>query len=364
MTQDRILKIMKGLNTFSQDDIIIMADIYENEASKIIAELVKEEKIISVGDKYKYLNKISDRKTTLQLVEKPEIKVNQNNNINFKQAAEYFLVNYASINCTPSTFKTYASIIKVHLTPFFGKMNLKDITQKEIKEFIDLKQKQYVSNKRINNSVTLFGNIFNKFKEWGFISESPYNGIINVKFPKENNVRILEETEVNSLLEKSKTDYPNLYPLILLILFAGLKRAEILALQKKDINLINKKISINKTFFEGKIIIAKFKSIIRQVDIPENIIRQIKQVIKYKKEDDFIFYEPILGSFTIDRQMRKQLSGILRALNIDKLTFNDLRHTYEYNRLQERMSVDYLHKQLGDYSIQATMDKYRDFIKN
>jgi len=32
------------------------------------------------------------------------------------------------------------------------------------------------------------------------------------------------------------------------------------------------------------------------------------------------------------------------------------------NKIRIERSIDYLHKQLGDYSIQATMDKYRDFI--
>ena len=47
MIQDRVLKIMKGLNTFSPDDIIIMADVDEDEADDIIAEFIKEEKIMN-----------------------------------------------------------------------------------------------------------------------------------------------------------------------------------------------------------------------------------------------------------------------------------------------------------------------------
>ena len=59
MIQDRILKIVKGLNTFSQDDLVIMAGIYEDEAEEVLAELVENSVIAVIADdKFKFIEKI------------------------------------------------------------------------------------------------------------------------------------------------------------------------------------------------------------------------------------------------------------------------------------------------------------------
>ena len=119
MIQDRVLKIIKGLNTFSSDDLISMTDIDEYEVEKILVKLVKEEKIVPIGSHYKYLNKAQNQKPSLRLIKKPDRKIIQDKNISFKDAAEYFLINHALQNCTPSTFKSYKSIIYTHLIIFF-----------------------------------------------------------------------------------------------------------------------------------------------------------------------------------------------------------------------------------------------------
>ena len=363
MNQDKVLKIIKGLNRFSPDDIEIMTGFDTTQAIDILEKFLSAGLISRLSEsEYRYINKIPERRGIFKLVEKPQRQPILDRDINFKQAAQYFIAEHAKETCTPSSLKTYISITRVHLIPFFGKIKLKNITQNNIKDFIELKQKQNLSNRRVRNCVTLFGNMFNKFKEWGFVLDSPYNGIINVKFSKEMKIRVLNESEVDFILKASKSNSLNLYHFILLGLSAGLKKAEIFALTKEDIDLKIKKININKTLFEGEIILPKSKTNFRKVDIFENIIPDLKQALKNKQENDFIFYDTRSSFFTQEKKIRYEFNKILKVLNLEKFTFNELRHTYAYNAVIQGMSIDYLHKQLGDYSIQATMDKYRNFI--
>lgn len=363
MNQDKVLKIIKGLNRFSPDDIEVMTDFCEAETQDIIEKFLSDGLITKLSElEYSYVNKIPERRGIFRLIEKPQVKAIPDKNINFQQAAEYFLTNYVLQNCTTSTYKTYNSSIKSHLTMFFGKMDLNCITQQDIKNFIGVKLQEKLSDKNIRNCVTLLGTMFNKFIEWGLILESPYNGIINVKARIKPNIKVLKETEVNHLLKILKTNCRNTFIITLLILSTGLKKVEILGLKKQDIDLKNQKISINKTLFEGKILPLRTKTAIRQVDIPENIIPELKKSIRNKQSDDFIFYDMSTSYYTQDKCMRHQFRIALNQLNIDQFKFDNLRHTFAYNALQRGMSIDYLHKQLGDYSIQATMDRYRDFI--
>jgi integrase len=198
--------------------------------------------------------------------------------------------------------------------------------------------------------------------EWEMVTSSPYNGVINVKKEKRHNIRILNMSQIKYLLRKSKSNSIILYQFIMLALSTGLKRAEIFALKKEDIDLKNKKITVNKTLYTGKIIMSRAKTTIRQVDIQDSIISQLEKSLGNKEENDFIFYDTKLSYYTQDKRLRAIFSSMVKQLNLEKFAFDELRHTYAYNCLQQGRSIDYLHKQLGDYSIQATMDKYRDFI--
>lgn len=360
MNQEKILKIIKGLNKFLLDDIVMMLDIDETEAKNIIDNLIIEEKVAFIDEKnYRYIKNSKAERILLKLAKKP---MSNFKDINFKDTSEYFLMNHALLNCTPATFKTYKSLIKTHLNQFFGKMQLKNINQHHLQEYIELKQQEKLSNKRINNSLALLGNIFNKCLEWEFIDKSPYNGIINVKFKKKNFVTILTKKEAESLLNVAKFKYPKLYLMILFILETGLKKGELLALKKEDIDFENLKIKVNKTLFEDKIVIPKSTNVIREVDITKKLITEIKTLIRNKLDEDFIFDPCGLSHFTQDRQLRINFAKLTKEIGLCGLKFNELRHTYAYNAIQSGMGIDYLHKQLGDYLIQATMDKYRDFI--
>jgi integrase len=360
MTQEKILKIIKGLNKFQLDDIVMMLDIDETEAENIINNLITEEKVAVINENnYRYIKNLKTERILLRPDKKP---ANNFKNINFKDTSEYFLMNHALLNCTPATFKTYKSLIKTHLNQFFGKMQLKNINQYHLQEYIELKQQEKLSSKRINSSLTLLGNIFNKCIEWEFIDKSPYNGIINVKIKKKNYVTILTRKEAENLLSVAKLKYPKLYSMILFILETGLKKGELLALKKEDIDFKNLKIKVNKTLFEDKIVIPKSTNVIRQVDITKKLIAEIKTLTADKLDEDFVFDPCGLSHFTQDRQLRINFAKLAKETGLCGLKFNELRHTYAYNAIQSGMRIDYLHKQLGDYLIQATMDKYRDFI--
>lgn len=364
MNHDKVLKILKGLNTFSLDDIAIITGLEETELLPLLSEYLSDGTISKLSEsEYRYINKIPSYRGMLRLIEKPQSNYSINENINFIEAVEYFLMYYASQNCTPSTFKTYKSSFKCHLIPFFKTVKLAEITREDIKRFMDFKFSENLTPKNIRNCVTLLGTMLNKYLEWGVIKTSPYSGLISIRTKKKELIRVLTEWEIKSIIKLAKRKKPILAHFIDIAVSTGLKRSEISALKKEDFDFCNNTINIDKTLYQGKIIPSKVKTSIRQVDMPQNIASNLKKIINEKNENDFIFYSMSQSFYTQDKRLRKTFSDILKKLKLEELKFNDLRHTYSYNVLQQGMSIDYLNKQLGEYSIQATMDKYRDFIK-
>ena len=112
MEQEKILKIIRGLNTFSPDDILMMCEVDEDELEIVLQKLTEDEIIQKVSDEiYVYLQKQKIKNEYLRLIELKEEKINPTNSeITFKYAAEYFLEHHAKKNCTPSTYKDYKSL--------------------------------------------------------------------------------------------------------------------------------------------------------------------------------------------------------------------------------------------------------------
>jgi len=361
MEQEKILKIIRGLNTFSPDDILMMCEVDGDELEIVLQELTEAEIIQKVSDeKYVYLQKQKIKNEYLRLIEPKEEKINPTNSeITFKDAAEYFLEHHAKRNCTPSTYKTYRSQIKFHLIQFFGRKKLADVSNNDIQKFIELKLSEKLSIRRVRNCVALIGCMYNKFLEWNFTKKNPYGGIVNLKYSRNQKVVVLSDYESKLLLRKAKTVSMDLHLFVLLALSTGLKKSEILALKTDDIDFKKNTIKISKTLSEGFFVILRGNAAIREIFAPKDVLLKL---IKNKKADEYIFYNPKYSTFTTNKIFRKNFITVLQKFDLPMMSLNDLRHTYAFNSLQSGMSIDYLHKQLGDYSIQATMDRYRDFI--
>ena len=361
MEQEKILKIIRGLNKFSPDDILMMCEVDEDELQIVLQELTEDEIIQKVSDeKYVYLQKQKIKNEYLRLIEPKEEKINPTKSkMTFKDAAEYFLEHHAKRNCTPSTYKTYRSQIKFHLIQFFGRKKLTEISNNDIQKFIELKLSEKLSIRRVRNCVALIGCMYNKFLEWNFTKKNPYGGIVNLKYLRNQKVVVLSDYESKLLLSKAKTVSMDLHLFVLLALSTGLKKSEILALKTDDIDLEKNTIKISKTLSEGFFVIPRGNAAIREIFAPKDVLLKL---IKNKKADDYIFYNTKYSTFTTNKIYRKNFITVLQKLDLPMMSLNDLRHTYAFNSLQSGMSIDYLHKQLGDYSIQATMDRYGDFI--
>jgi Phage integrase, N-terminal SAM-like domain len=54
----------------------------------------------------------------------------------FAEYAQGWLTGYAELQCKPSTARSYEQLLRVHLTPHFGRRKVTDIKRDEIKQFL------------------------------------------------------------------------------------------------------------------------------------------------------------------------------------------------------------------------------------
>lgn len=157
-----ILKLAKHLKEFTLDEISMIA---ECDVKFDLQTLLQEGKLIFDGEKYKYIEK---NKAEFGVFVKP---VTTNNSLIFDKAVDIFLNNYAKINCTPETYRTYVSIFKINVLPFFKERELNRIKNEDIIAFYKNCEQRNLGNRRLKNTLALLNQLIKYFQNQGLIDK-------------------------------------------------------------------------------------------------------------------------------------------------------------------------------------------------
>ena len=73
-----------------------------------------------------------------------------------------------------STYESYDSVLRIHLLPFFGPMELAKITLDDVQRYVATKQREgLVKPKTINNTLVPLKEMFTHAVRWGYLRENP-----------------------------------------------------------------------------------------------------------------------------------------------------------------------------------------------
>lgn len=145
--------------------------------------------------------------------------------------------------CSASSRLNYKIYIDKINKSFLGTTLIKDITAVTLNKFfalaeiVKLKKKTYLK--------AIMRGAFQYAIENDYIIKNPF---VSIKFEKDNSpeetIKIFSKTDVNNIINFAKTD-EQFGTQILMLLFTGLRRGELCAIQKDDINFKEKYITIN-----------------------------------------------------------------------------------------------------------------------
>ena len=198
------------------------------------------------------------------------------------------------------------------------------------------------------------------------------------------NITILKKNEIKKLLEVTQNS--NWYLEILLGLFCGLRKGEILGLKFSDFNLenntvrIRRQLSIDYEIEESEFLVKnrkiktkdpKTENSFRTLRIPNIVIEELK-IIKEKVDVfknsrvDFIDNDYIScqedGKPHSVTSLNQFLSRVCSRNGIPKITVHGLRHMYATILIEQGVSIAKISALLGHSSIHTTFDFYCDVM--
>ncbi len=168
-----------------------------------------------------------------------------------------------------------------------------------------------------------------------------------------------------------------LYPGVVLSLFCGLRRGELLALQWKDVDFKTMKININHSvvIIKNELILKKPKSNqIRAVSMPLGVAVILKKYRQQQNKNKLLMGpdEYISSDFVIreDNGTRPRPDYIsryfnrrIKSSNLPHVRFHDLRHSAASLMLVEGVGLKVVSEILGHSSISITGDLYSHVIE-
>lgn len=209
-------------------------------------------------------------------------------------------------------------------------------------------QQTGASDRTINIELEGLKTMLNLAIKWGYLQESPTRHVKPLKVNQRKNVYFLSRADVKTFLKFSP---PALRSIFLVFLNSGMRKAELINLQWKDVDFKRRVIKIN----------AKIgwhpKTGEREIPMNDLLFSTLKQHRKdstRKDLEDYVFEAVYRGRS--HNWLRTELIKIARCANLPKLTkLHTLRHTFASHLVMGGVDLPSVSMLLGHADIKTTM---------
>ena len=326
---------------------------------------------------------------------------------------EHWIANDCAATINEVTLINYRKKIKNLILPYLGKYRMSTIDRDKLQNLLITLHDNGYSNNTISGVKGILTKCFNYAYYSGYIARMP---AVNLKIPKSENTTIptrssphvyLTKEQLTAIFDRFPRSHPSHLPLMI-GLHCGLRLGEAYALTWDDIDLENKKISVNKQiqwrqykrsdeakradngkktdecgcwYFSS----TKFKSdrVIEMDDELFNLLSAEKQkqdnarayfgeryTRYYTTERREITNNPTAneirfvlvredGSYITPRTMQHTSRTIHYTLNIRDFDYHSLRHTHATVLPEKGAPLKYIQQRLGHKKIDVTLNVYQ-----
>ncbi len=283
----------------------------------------------AIGSSRKMAEKVL-AKRKVQIVEGKFLDVESRANIGFEYFSNHYL-EYAKTN--KLSWSRDARSIKV-LSKWFGGRPLYKITPLAIEKFKTERRGQ-VGPASVNRELSCLKHMFTKAIHWKMASSNP---VKTVKLFREDNARLryLTKAEVKRLLGEC---VDHLKPIVIVAIFTGMRKSEILNLKWEDVD------------FKQKIIyVANTKNgNIKEIPIASSVYKILRQL---PSRSQFVFSKED-GNRYID--IKTSFNNAVKRAKINDFVFHDLRHTFASHLVMNGVDLLTVKELMGHKTINMTL---------
>ena len=292
--------------------------------------------------------------------------------------AEQWLDTYVAVACKPSTGRIVRSIVRNHLLPAFGTLDLRSMTRTHVKTFVAQKH-QSLSPNHVRNLVRTLHTICAQAVDEEVMDRNPASRLGKYmpekRFDPDKVIDPFTSAEIERYLTTMRTHFPQYYVYFLCLARTGMREGEGLALHWDDIQCgqgvsdPHRFVHIQRTYDPVHHLFNTPKSgHARRVDMSKEL-RTAFLDLKNQRFDAAVLQgmttiPPVVFCTDVGRPWDSKRVYLLHkrvctmaGLRVTRV--HDLRHSYATIQLYElHAPIQYVSEQLGHASIKITIDIY------
>ncbi|MGX4766012.1 site-specific integrase [Bacillus mojavensis] len=256
-----------------------------------------------------------------------------------------WLAQYKQGNVRKNTYILHERNVNTKILPYFKEIKLKDIKPLRYQKFIN------------------------------YLADQGGVTIPRAKSKKKEKLEYIKSDDISLFLKVARQDNYLYYIFFKTLLETGMRKGEAAALQRKDIDLKNNFININKSLDfqvkEGEEIFGETKTYEseRRIKISNSLAKELTTHMNYLNDNRIVFNE--IYEHDLDLVFCRQdgkplpkstlfnaLNRILKKAGLEKMPIHGLRHTHAVLLLESGASMKFVQERLGHKNITITSDVY------
>ena len=295
-----------------------------------------------------------------------------------KQFLDDWLENSHKQNVRPRSHERYEQIVRLHIIPYIGKVQLQRLSPQQLKKLYADKLKEGLSAITVTAIHNLLHRALDDAVKWDLLAR---NVCDRVSPPRKEHREItpLSVEQIHLLLEAAR-GHPQ-EALFILALHTGMRRGELLGLKWQDISFTEGTLQVRRILNRvptkmvkeaGQRYIEtepKTKKSRRNIFLTESALDALKQHQSRQLEarlkagaawehHDYVFCTPLGKHLTPGHDALVQLKNLLAKAGLPAIRFHDLRHSSASLLLSLGVHPKVVQELLGHTQISMTMDIY------
>ena len=279
--------------------------------------------------------------------------------VKFREWADRWMA--TTVHLKHKTRYDYRSLLRRHVIPRFGDLELKSIDRLMVRTWIADLDASGLSPSRIRQARQVLSSAMKAAVEAGFIAANPASGVkVPRTRPKEKLFLTAEQVEL--LADAIDEQYS---ALVYLLAYGGLRWGEATAVRRRRLDLKRSRVEVAESLAEvaGALHFGPTKTYDRRTVVLPSFVRdQLAQYLSRHRSDDLealIFRSPEGAPLRHSNFWRRVWVPAVRSADVPEgLRIHDLRHTCAALLIAEGAHPKVIQEHLGHSSITVTMDTY------
>ena len=266
----------------------------------------------------------------------------------------------------PSTYQAHGYLLKNHIIPRLGEIELTDITESVVRRFLkdchdhgNLRRNEPLSQETMRHICVLLSGILNQAVSDGYIEKNPAKDL-RYHTSKKVQAEVLSEAEIEEYLDAAaELGYLSIF---LLALEHGLRQRELIALKWNDLDTERRILTIHMDRVVERRALVSYGEQPREIALPTYTVTELEKEHEKHPSSEVMFIHPGTLKPYSPAMIRLLHERVLARAGLPHIRFVDLRHSYVVQALHSGKDLREISAELGHTRARETRKRYKDYL--